>query len=226
MLCRLRFLHLLIFLSSMRMIHCLSKGRRIPGFVRMLSVSSWAPGDKVQIISTGELGTVAANLRGGWWSVDVNSTKKRLRTRDITTVHKALTTKLIDETPIKSNATAASILTTPPKVSKKIAVPIPIVAPPETVADDLDSEHALHYDLKTIEPPLPHTRVQNWIIFSDLHVKSASIEICEEVLTRVHEAAVERSAGVSKSITTTPPITHTNRFLQSSLVTSGMCVAH
>jgi DNA repair exonuclease SbcCD nuclease subunit len=34
------------------------------------------------------------------------------------------------------------------------------------------------------------------VIFSDLHVKSASIEVCEEVLHRVHQEALERNAGI------------------------------
>jgi DNA repair exonuclease SbcCD nuclease subunit len=34
------------------------------------------------------------------------------------------------------------------------------------------------------------------VIFSDLHVKSASIEVCEEVLHRVHQEALQRNAGI------------------------------
>lgn len=34
------------------------------------------------------------------------------------------------------------------------------------------------------------------MIFSDLHVKSSSIEVCEEVLLRVHEEAQKRDAGI------------------------------
>ena len=41
-----------------------------------------------------------------------------------------------------------------------------------------------------------HQACRDWVIFSDLHVKGASIEVCEEVLRRVHEEALKRSAGI------------------------------
>lgn len=54
----------------------------------------------------------------------------------------------------------------------------------------------LQYDLPTIAAPLAHQSCKSWVIFSDLHVKSASMEVCEQVLDRVHQAAAERGAGV------------------------------
>ena len=44
-------------------------------------------------------------------------------------------------------------------------------------------------------PPETHAKTTRWIIFSDLHVKGASIDTCEEVLQTVHETAVARKAG-------------------------------
>ncbi len=41
-----------------------------------------------------------------------------------------------------------------------------------------------------------HKSTDKWIIFSDLHVKGASIDTCEQVLDAVHAAAKERSAGI------------------------------
>ena len=45
----------------------------------------------------------------------------------------------------------------------------------------------------------PHKDVQRWIIFSDLHVKASSIDICEQVLYQVHEAAIAKDAGMYSS---------------------------
>lgn len=50
--------------------------------------------------------------------------------------------------------------------------------------------------LPVIDPPQPHKDCKNWVIFSDLHVKSASIDVCEDVLQQVHQAALDRDAGV------------------------------
>lgn len=44
--------------------------------------------------------------------------------------------------------------------------------------------------------PAMHSKFSQWIIFSDLHVKGSSIEACEEVLAAVHEAALEKNAGI------------------------------
>ena len=46
----------------------------------------------------------------------------------------------------------------------------------------------------------PHKNVQRWIIFSDLHVKASSIDICEQVLYQVHEAAIAKDAGMYSHI--------------------------
>ena len=50
---------------------------------------------------------------------------------------------------------------------------------------------ATHTSLACL-PPLP----RRWVIFSDLHVKSSSIDSCEEVLAAVHSEAKKRHAGI------------------------------
>lgn len=58
------------------------------------------------------------------------------------------------------------------------------------------SSPSIKYDLPTIVAPPAHQACKSWVIFSDLHVKSASMDVCEQVLDRVHQAAAERGAGV------------------------------
>jgi len=41
-----------------------------------------------------------------------------------------------------------------------------------------------------------HKSVQSWIVFSDLHVKDSSIDICEEILLKVNEEAQSHNAGI------------------------------
>jgi len=54
----------------------------------------------------------------------------------------------------------------------------------------------VHVTLDRITPSPLHDKTNRWIIFSDLHVKGSSIETCEAVLDKVHEAAVQRDAGI------------------------------
>ena len=49
--------------------------------------------------------------------------------------------------------------------------------------------------IKIQAPPL-HKSTSDWIIFSDLHVKSATIDTCEQVLNHVHNEAVKYNAGI------------------------------
>ena len=131
--------------------------------------SSIHPGASVCITSSGETGVISEYLKGGWWSVDVNNVVKKVRAKDL----RAL------ETPIStSNQQEGTILADRPSY-----MPTPA---------DSSSQYRLHF---TDAPPL-HASFMNWVLFSDLHVKSASIAVCEEVLRNVHEAAVIRKAGV------------------------------
>jgi len=67
---------------------------------------------------------------------------------------------------------------------------------PEQQQQQLSSQLQTSYSIPIIEAPLLHQSYQNWIIFSDLHVKSSSIDTCEQVLHDVHEDAIKRNAGI------------------------------
>jgi DNA repair exonuclease SbcCD nuclease subunit len=51
-------------------------------------------------------------------------------------------------------------------------------------------------ELPELVAPAAHQACTSWVIFSDLHVKGASIDVCEQVLHQVHEAALQKQAGV------------------------------
>jgi hypothetical protein len=138
----------------------------------------------VLIISTGESGSIAS-VSGGWLSVNVNNSIKKVRRKDIQFI--------VDKT------SQELLSTTRPENNVKI---VDAALDTNTGLDALEMKESLQLDahgcfkLNVIDPPATHTTVEHWVIFSDLHVKSASIEICEEVLDRVHAEAVERQAGI------------------------------
>lgn len=51
-------------------------------------------------------------------------------------------------------------------------------------------------DIPCVVAPKRHASVDKWIVFSDIHVKSASIDTCERVLDAVHEEAAKRNGGI------------------------------
>jgi metallophosphoesterase superfamily enzyme len=58
------------------------------------------------------------------------------------------------------------------------------------------TKRAEEFILPVIDAPPDHVHCNNWVVFSDLHVKSSSIDVCEKVLHEVHEAAKKRKAGI------------------------------
>lgn len=50
--------------------------------------------------------------------------------------------------------------------------------------------------VEQIHPHIIHENTNHWVLFSDLHVKSATIDVCEEILHKVNEDAKSRNAGI------------------------------
>jgi len=55
---------------------------------------------------------------------------------------------------------------------------------------------ATSLDACRVEVPAWHASMDRWLVFSDLHVKVSSMDVCEEVLRRVNAEAAARNAGV------------------------------
>jgi len=140
--------------------------------------SQLVEGAEVELLSGGGRGYLIER-KGGWWTValknenenDINNANNILRVRS-----NAL--KLISE----------GIITPDIKGATSIAT--------SSTINDNNNSIIEPLTLPTIDPPSIFKSVNKWIIFSDLHVKSSSIEICEEVLKKVHDEALERNAGI------------------------------
>lgn len=73
---------------------------------------------------------------------------------------------------------------------------------PEVEIVDLDS---IQHDIRSEQHPLKetieqiqacHTKYTRWIIFSDLHVMPSTLSTCLQILDFLHNAAIERNAGI------------------------------
>ena len=143
-------------------------------------------------------GHLMEKSRGGWWKVMVRGQNDEVMSVRTSTIEPVLNTTNI------ANST------------RNIAASLPIDATKSELIDDLgqiglvedysikpklkqviDVEKEIPaYNLQRVEPPALHKNTNKWIIFSDLHVKSTSIETCEEVLALVHEEALKKHAGI------------------------------
>ena len=148
---------------------------------------------------TGERGYVMERLKGGWWKVALendNAEGEKTITKLRSTAMKVLSGG-IDSNPGTKTATSLSTGGTKKNRVKSAT------SSPTAVFDALGNNQAeataaatVEFELKTIQAPVRHQQTSKWVIFSDLHVKSTSIESCEQVLHAVHEAAVARGAGI------------------------------
>jgi DNA repair exonuclease SbcCD nuclease subunit len=78
----------------------------------------------------------------------------------------------------------------------------PAFPPPPPTIHDLDAavsdqgNVSNRRDREYLEQVQHHAGYDKWVVFTDLHCSPSSLDTCLTVLTRVHELAVERNAGV------------------------------
>jgi hypothetical protein len=140
-------------------------------------------------MKSGVLGKVISKIKTGYWQVQLKEGDelvfKSVKTSEIVKLTAKdkkkinnMTTTLADVQPNQLNLQEASL--------------IPTVTSIITDQSTLTSEdHIIN-----LEAPFAHSKMKQWIIFSDLHVKGSSIEVCEEVLQKVHETALAKEAGI------------------------------
>ena len=181
--------------SSVMMLAAAGMRRRAPSFVaplhRRQSIRSltapvaraiFEEGDEVNVSTKrGQLlGRIQESRGGGWYAVQVDgsSTIGKFRSSQLELV------PLSKET----SSTKASL----PHLD------VQEITPPTIV--DLDaairSQDTTTLDSDYLRQLSHHASVTKWVMFTDLHCASSTIDTCVEVLDTVHRLAVEREAGV------------------------------
>ena len=162
------------------------------------SATSDAPTEGAYVeTKTGQRGYVVERLKGGWWRIamendNAGGDKEIIKLR--TTAMKVISGG-IDSDPTITTATSTSSGIVKKNRPKPAATTVTAY---ESFQEEVTttSAAAIDFELQTIQAPLRHQQTSKWVIFSDLHVKSTSIESCEQVLHAVHEAALARNAGI------------------------------
>ena len=137
-------------------------------FISCASRELFTEGSKVQL-GSGEKGVVIECGKGGWLKVSVlDSVTGEMR---VSSVRRSALSSL-GESHFNSVG-PQSVVENPTGTGTDTSIAVPVFHPPKL-----------------------HVSTSKWVLFSDLHVKSASIDICEQVLDRVHAEAVAKSAGI------------------------------
>lgn len=153
------------------------KGDIMTSKIQLRLKSQLVEGAEVELLSGGK--GYLIEKKGGWWTVALKNENNSTDDSNNILRVRSNALKLIDYSLDASNVK---------KISDNIAI-----------IDDDNSKNNDNIEplmLPTIDPPAIFKSVNKWIIFSDLHVKSSSIEICEEVLKKVHDEALARNAGI------------------------------
>jgi Calcineurin-like phosphoesterase len=102
-----------------------------------------------------------------------------------------------------ANVAAAVAPVFPHVTSSQDAPELPIVAPPPPTLIDLDElllrlppPAALSLSAEYVQQLEYFATFRQWVVFTDLHCSSATLDTCRQVLEMVHAQAVQRKAGI------------------------------
>jgi Calcineurin-like phosphoesterase len=101
-----------------------------------------------------------------------------------------------------ANVAAAVAPVFPHVTTSQDAPELPIVAPPPPTMIDLDELlRSAQGALSSLPPEYIHqlehfATFRQWVVFTDLHCSSATLDTCRQVLEIVHAQAVQRNAGI------------------------------
>lgn len=133
-------------------------------------LNSFQEGIEVIIKSSGKKGIIKEKLKGGWYSCviqeGIDIQLLKVRSSSI-------------EIPVDKN----------PVIDKSVNLI-------RNVLENNLEEDISNYEIPYLIPPDIHSKTKRWVLFSDLHVKSSSIETCDRVLFEVNDAAAKRDAGI------------------------------
>jgi DNA repair exonuclease SbcCD nuclease subunit len=170
-------------------------------------------GDSVTVKLDNSLvrGTIQASRGGGWYSVQLDDTtldasSSIIKCRSTQMGRPVDSSSKVNEPSKNSTSTTTVQMFSAPNPARPIVHPdagekpgFPLPAP---TIYDLDaalldrSNITNRRDQEFLKQVQHHSNYEKWVVFTDLHCSPASLDTCLEVLTRVHELAVERDAGV------------------------------
>lgn len=156
------------------------------------SSNEFAEGDVIDL-KNGSSATIKAKLNSGWWlcvETDAQGVSKEIKIRTSEIKNDPSTPRKISSQLFGSNQIMSNQL-----IADRVKN-IQTVNSLSNESVDFSDVENLPINLPVIDAPSRHVNTYKWIIFSDIHVKSSSIDTCERVLDMVHEAAVKRNAGI------------------------------
>jgi DNA repair exonuclease SbcCD nuclease subunit len=133
---------------------------------------------------------------GGWYTIELKGSDTTMKCRG-TQLRQSATTA----PPAATVQTFTASTRGRPTIDVEMGMQPEFPPPPPTI-HDLDAailsmeEVSNPRDRALLEQVAHHASFEKWVVFTDLHVAPATLDTCLEVLTQVHQLAVERSAGV------------------------------
>jgi Calcineurin-like phosphoesterase len=176
--------------------------------------SSWQVGDTVIVVPNdvsqlATTGTVAEVRGRGWYAVQVGTDLVKCRGTQLRAVDGTTTT---NNTPgasavatVAETGTAAAMNYATPTIttSNDAANDLrPINAPPSPTMHDLDAilrqrDDPAILESEYLEQVAYFRTVKQWVVFTDLHCSSSTLDTCLQILDQIHAEAVQRQAGIA-----------------------------
>jgi DNA repair exonuclease SbcCD nuclease subunit len=163
---------------------------------RMFASQPFRVGDLVvtKIEGSDNISGVVKEVRGsGWYEVELDNDKRVLKCRGSSLLRRTDPPALTLENASRIELQEVYVADTP----------LWDVPPPTTIFDldaavqQLQSDPPLHQrDLEYLKHVSHHMSYKKWVVFTDLHCYSETLNTTLKVLDHVHELAIERNAGV------------------------------
>ena len=148
-------------------------------------------GDLVQFVSNGcpSNGVIQEKRKGGWYTVELPSKQlvKLRSTHLLLQSGEVAESRKVKDTPLMIYETmeAMEFPAVPPPTIYDLDAIMHAADPVQNKRDQQYLEHCRH-----------HASYTRWVVLTDLHCASSTLDTCLEVLKVVHQAAIERNAGV------------------------------
>jgi DNA repair exonuclease SbcCD nuclease subunit len=157
-----------------------------PGFIQEVRGSGWYT---IQLLETNE----TIKCRGTQLQVaDTSSSSSFANTGSS---NKRSPATVVTSRPTMSTTANGPVFTIDPGKKPEFTLPPPTIHDLDAALANLDQVSNAR-DKEYLKQVAHHATYETWVVFTDLHCSPSSLETCLEVLTKVHDVALSKHAGV------------------------------
>jgi DNA repair exonuclease SbcCD nuclease subunit len=160
-----------------------------PGYIQEVRGRGWYT---IQLLETNE----TIKCRGTQLQVaDTSSSSSSFENTGSTRASTKRSPATVTSTPTISTTANGPVFTIDPGNKPEFALPPPTIHDLDAAMANLEQVSNAR-DKEYLKQVAHHATYDTWVVFTDLHCSPSSLETCLQVLTKVHDVALSKHAGV------------------------------